>query len=78
MSIDDPKLKEPERHVSQLGEHYDSVRIVATAHHDGDPYSHSFGAGNYYALYGAIIEWLQNRDEASRQSCTPKMEDGDE
>jgi len=65
----DQELRELERHVSQLGEHFDTVRIIATTHKDGQTVNHSFGAGNYYAQYGAVLEWIERRQEELRDSC---------
>jgi len=61
--MSDPDLRELERHVSQLGEHFDSVRIIATVHKNGMTESFSFGAGNFYAQMGAVREWVSRREE---------------
>jgi hypothetical protein len=65
---DGTDLRELERHCSQLGEHFDSVRIIATTHRDGFTVSHSFGAGNFYAQMGAVREWIKRRDEEVMES----------
>lgn len=62
-SMADQDLRELERHCSQLGEHFDSVRIIATVHRNGVTESCSFGAGNFYAQMGAVREWVSRRDE---------------
>jgi hypothetical protein len=59
----DPDLRELERHCSQLGERFDTVRIIATTHQDGQTFCHSFGHGNFYAQMGSVQEWVMRRNE---------------
>ena len=72
---DNPELRELERHVSQLGEHFDSVRIIATTHKDGITMSHSFGAGNFAAQMGAVKEWIIARDEEVRAEIRRRQDE---
>lgn len=67
MNDESPDLRELERHVAQLGERFDSVRIVATSHRDGITQVHSYGAGNFAAQMGATREWLMSRDEELKE-----------
>lgn len=62
----DTDLKLLERIVAQLGEHFDSVRIIATKHQDGKSWMASYGNGNWYAQLGSVHEWMACRDEELR------------
>ena len=64
----DPSLRELERHVAQLCEHFDSVRIIATQHQGGSSWMSSSGNGNWYAQMGSVREWIASRDEELRIS----------
>ncbi len=66
---DDQDMRELERHVAQLGERFDSVRIIAMSHRDGITYTHSFGSGNFCAQSGAVREWLMRKDEEIRETA---------
>lgn len=59
-----------ERHVSDLMEHFDSVQIFATLP-QSDPLESAFsalrcGAGNWYARYGNVCEWVEQQKERAR------------
>lgn len=44
---------------AQLGEHFDSVIIIATKTYNGDEsVRHKASSGNLHACYGAIKEWI--------------------
>lgn len=60
---DDKDVKTLERHVAQLGEHFQSVRIIATNHQDGITFTITSGAGNFYAQIASCREWLARQDE---------------
>lgn len=47
-----------ERHVDQLGEHFDSVRIFATKHVGEGTIALNRGQGNQYAVFGQVTEWI--------------------
>lgn len=78
--------------VAFLGEHFDSVRIVATykipGSKNGDKATHGMttaGAGNFWAQKGSTEEWLQdcqNYDHAQAHAdafkATPPDIDGEE
>ena len=61
MSDDDIRILE--RHVAQLGEHFQSVRIITTSHQDGNTFTATSGAGNFYAQIASVREWLMRQDE---------------
>jgi len=57
------------RHVADLMEHFDSVRILATVHlDDGSKNTKSLeeGDGNFYAQLGQVHEWLDIQREYQR------------
>jgi len=57
------------RHVADLMEHFDSVRILATVHlDDGSKNTKSLdeGDGNFYAQLGHAREWICIQEEYQR------------
>lgn len=65
MQDPDVRLKEA---CEVLSEHFDSVRIIATVHEDGQTAYHTYGAGNWYAQKASCEEFIQRtiqRDQAS-------------
>jgi hypothetical protein len=74
MSEDDEQkedFKLVSRHAEQLGEHFDSVQIFVTGSHaDGDGTTRCItrGSGNWYASYGAILEWVIAQDQRTRNN----------
>lgn len=57
------------RHVQELGEHFESVRIFVTVHGDagqGETRSIESGCGNFYAQIGQVQEWLDIQRARSR------------
>lgn len=62
-------LKKIRDAVHLLGEHFDSVRIFATRHESGErdgTLKFNYGAGNWFATYGQVREWLILADEDAR------------
>lgn len=62
-----------------LGEHFDTVQIFTTRHEEGElngTVQIAMGAGNWYARYGQVIEWLGKNNERTRIST--RREDADE
>lgn len=54
---------------SELGEHFDSLRIFVSWPHPDDAHrtlTWDTGRGNYYAQYGQIIQWMHVQDEEQR------------
>jgi len=65
-----------ERIVQQLGEHYENVRIFAnTSTSDGKIIRATQGAGNFFAQYGQIREWLIHMDEYAKQEARGNNDD---
>lgn len=67
MDDHDPDLRELQRHTAQLGERYDTVRIIVTSHRDGQTWMTSYGNGNWYAQLGSVKDWLVKQDEELRK-----------
>jgi hypothetical protein len=58
-----------QRHVADLMEHFDSVRIFVTLHSDDgskDTKQLDQGDGNFYAQLGQVHEWLDIQREYQR------------
>ena len=59
-----------QQHLDQLIEHFDSVQIFATrGQGDGNTGYVHLGAGNFYANYGAVREWMIRQDEMARMDA---------
>lgn len=64
---EDTKLADMvQKAAKDLGEHFDSVRIVATRHVDDQSRVYSFGAGCRFAQHGCVRDWLIRSDESTR------------
>ena len=66
---DDALQKLISQKVSELAEHFDSVRIFATRNsEDGKCKTRAYddGAGNFYAQFGQIKEWISIQDQFQR------------
>ena len=60
-----------ERHVRELGEHFDSVQILVSRHEpetEDGTISISNGSGNWFARYGQTREWLIKAEERTRDA----------
>lgn len=75
MSDGDDDLKEIERHVAQLGEHFESIRIIASRNQDGKTITCSSGAGNFYAQLGSVRDWLVRQEAQSQEHARQEMKD---
>jgi hypothetical protein len=65
----DADLEMLAKHVEQLGEHFDTVQIFCSRHDAGQEdgtVALNDGAGNWFARYGQIREWINKRDERAR------------
>ena len=60
-------------HVNQLAEHYDSVQIFVTRMEGEKDQTRSIqrGAGNWFARYGQVREWVTVEEEEMRQRVRP-------
>lgn len=65
---DDPEMIMVRKHLDQLMEHFDSVHIFCTRHEPDGTVNVSIGAGNWFARYGQISEWLCKEQEAARKT----------
>jgi hypothetical protein len=71
----DEDIKELERHVAQLGERFDSIRIIVSRQQDGETITVSSGAGNFYAQLGAVRDWLIRQDAKSQEHARQEMDE---
>lgn len=65
------------KHVEALGEHFDSVHIFCTRHEAGEENGTvqlNQYAGNFFARYGQVREWLIRQEEQSRQAVRNEQE----
>lgn len=70
MSSKDSDLEMVKRAVESLGEHFDTVHIFTTRHDpesEGGTVNISWSAGNWFARYGQISEWLIKSNERSKK-----------
>lgn len=62
-------------HVAMLAEHFDTVQIVATKSvQDNGTRRHTEGAGNWYARYGSVKEWITREEHRERVQVTKELE----
>lgn len=54
--------------VSGLGEHFDTVQVFVSRfeHEDRGTMNVAYGAGNWYARYGQVVQWIERRNEDDR------------
>lgn len=52
-----------DKHVAQLGEHFDTVRIFVSKHDSVENFTESWtvGAGNFLAQKAQVNEWLDDQ-----------------
>lgn len=67
-------------HVAQLMEHFDSVRVICTAHDGGLTSMHTHGGGNIYAQEGSVKDWIirMNAFEDERSRTRVEIVDDDD
>jgi hypothetical protein len=65
------------KHVNDLSEFFDSVHIFCSRHESNDTgtINANRGAGNWFARYGQIKEWILKQEEASRVNARNSMAD---
>lgn len=68
------------RHAAQLGEHFDSVQIFVTRHRGEDTTTaaYEYGAGNFLARFGQVVEWLSIQDQYQREEAKRRDADNNE
>lgn len=71
--------KQINRILAQLGEHFDSVQIIATRHNpsDGSTQTMERGVGNYFARMASVQSWYEYNLERNRDGAREGM-GGDE
>ena len=71
MSDKDEDRERLKKSLRELCEHFDSVQILCTRYtggDDGGTVNLSMGAGNWFARYGQMKEWLIREEETSRET----------
>jgi hypothetical protein len=61
----------------KLGEHFDSVQILATRHSGGEnseTVSMVYGVGNWFARYGQAKDWVVKSDSRTHRSVMEENE----
>lgn len=64
------ELEMLKRAAESLGEHFETVQIFTTRHEAGNENGTvhlAWGAGNWFARYGHVRNWLIMEDESSRE-----------
>lgn len=77
MDSEDKDVERLKAATASLGEHFDSVQIFCTRHESGEmdgTLKVKDGAGNWYARYGQIQEWLLIEEERARIQIRKDME----
>lgn len=60
------ELKLLEKHINQLGEHFDTIQIFVTKYVENKETFNIFsGTGNYFARYGQIEQWVNRQKTGS-------------
>lgn len=64
-------IKQLDRALVLLSEHFDTVQVFCTRHRDDDvgTFSMQKGSGNWYARYGQVCEWITKHDEDARREA---------
>lgn len=67
-----------QKHVDQLGEHFDTVQVFCTRHMpaelDGTAIANR-GTGNWHARFGQVREWVIYEEEWIREYARRKSQD---
>lgn len=69
MSSEQNDLQLVQKHVAELGEHFDAVQIFAIRHEpelENGTVSVACGAGSWFTRYGKVAEWMIRQDETTR------------
>lgn len=65
-----------QKHVEQLGEHFDSVQIFCTRHEPPDgTVNVSYGSGNWFARFGHVSDWLTKSSERTKEYVRREEDD---
>lgn len=66
-----------QKHVDDLGEHFDTVQIFVTRYpsESGGTVHARLGSGNYYARIGQVKEWIITEDAIARNEVEKNKED---
>jgi hypothetical protein len=63
---------------AKLGEHFGSVRIIATRENGGSTESFTVGSGNYFAQFGSAVEWVEKQNEQARLERQDEWDSGED
>lgn len=69
----DKELARLKKAVTELFEHFDSVRIFVTRHDGEKTHDLTWGAGNFHAQVGQIIDFVTEQDEITREVARNNM-----
>jgi len=61
--------KEVTKHINALMEHFDTIQVFGTRETEEGTQTYTSGAGNWYARYGQVKEWMIKQDEFVRINC---------
>lgn len=79
ISQNDPdELREMvDRHVNALSEHFDTVQIYVTRQEGEKDQTRGInrGAGNWFARFGQVREWVVYEEERMRECARPNREE---
>ena len=70
-------LKIVDKHIRELGEHFDNVQIfITTKDENGDGTVRICkGSGDWFSRYGVVNYWLQMENQEARNSASKHDED---
>lgn len=72
----DADMERLESACDRLMEHFDTIQIFATRHEPSDGTRNAaWGAGNWFARYGQVQEWLTKKSEETRVSVRQESEE---
>lgn len=74
----DALVERLQKAVDDLGDHFDSVRIIGTIHRDGVSNSVSRGCGCRYAQTAAVRDWLIRGDVGTREDEIQSIREGED
>lgn len=77
MSRDAKDMAIVQKHVDDLGEHFDSVQIFVTAHRpdDGGTVHVNMGSGNWFTRFGQVETWVTREKERTRKEVREEPPD---
>lgn len=62
-----------QKHVDQLMEHFESVRIFVSKVKGDNTASCTKGGGNWFAQYGTIVDWVTFQEQLTREQAKERI-----